>query len=89
MTSGPQPRDYNIGMPEFYKDMASDPLNRGRYRARVISIQQFGSAAVVVLAEDGCWTDVSFVDILSLWKSNGAWKIVNKTFAHTGGTPPG
>jgi hypothetical protein len=32
--------------------------------------------------------NVSFVDFMSLARIDGAWKIVNKTFAHTGGEPP-
>jgi len=77
---------YDIDMPTFFDDMAKEPLNsKGTYRARVISVQQFGPSAAVVLAEDGCWGGVSFVDILSLHKIDGQWKIVNKTFTHTGG----
>ncbi len=77
-------KDWNIDMPTFFADLAKEPLNdKGSYRARVVSIQQFGPAAVVVLAEDGCWGNVSFVDILSLWKQENVWKIVNKTFAQT------
>ncbi len=29
------------------------------------------------------------VDFFRLARVNGSWKIVSKTFAHTGGTPPG
>jgi hypothetical protein len=77
---------YDLDMPNFFADMAKEPLNsKGTYRARVISMQEFGPSAVVVLAEDGCWGDVSFIDILSLSKVEGVWKIVNKTFTHTGG----
>jgi hypothetical protein len=47
-----------------------------------------GDAAVAVVSEDRCWGSVSFVDILSLSRIAGDWKIVNKTFAHTGGTMP-
>ena len=73
-------------MPAFLSVLESKPLNSaGTYRAHIISVQQFGPSAEVVLAEDGCWGDISFVDLLSLSQIDGAWKIVNKTFTHTGG----
>ena len=56
-------------------------------------------AAVVQLYIDGCaqgnaaklegfWGTLSFVDFLTLSRSDGRWRIVNKTFAHTGGEMP-
>lgn len=60
----------------------------GSYQARVTSVEQTDDVASVVLEEDGFWGSVSFVDYFSLARVDGAWKIVNKTFAHTGGTPP-
>jgi hypothetical protein len=81
---------YDIGMEEYFKLSAESPLNNGgRYRARIVSVEQFGPAAAVVLAEDGCWGAVSFVDVFSLNRITDGWKIVNKTFAHTGGAIPG
>lgn len=68
---------------------AKFPLDTdGSYRGRIVSIVQTGDAAVATVAEDNCWGSVSFIDYLSLARIDGAWKIVNKTFAHTGGTPP-
>ena len=70
-------------------DMAADgPADTGNYQARILSVTQVGDAATAMVAEDGYWGTVSFVDFLSLCRINGAWKIVNKTFAHTGGQPP-
>jgi hypothetical protein len=60
----------------------------GSYRGRIGSITQVGDAALATIAEDGCWGGVSFVDFMSLARIDGVWKIVNKTFAHTGGKPP-
>jgi hypothetical protein len=60
----------------------------GSYRAEVLSVDQVGDAAQVRLAEDGCWGGVSFVDLFTLAKIDGDWKIVNKTFVHTGGEMP-
>ena len=61
----------------------------GSYHTRIVSVDQTDDAAAVVLEEDGFWGTVSFVDFFSLARIDGTWKIVNKTFVHTGGTPPG
>jgi hypothetical protein len=60
----------------------------GSFRATVRSVEEQGDAAVVVLEEEGFWGTLSFVDFFSLARIDGNWKIVNKTFAHTGGEPP-
>jgi hypothetical protein len=60
----------------------------GSYQARVVLVDQVGDAATAVLEEDGCWGTVSFTNFFSLVHIDGAWTIVNKTFAHTGGEPP-
>jgi hypothetical protein len=60
----------------------------GSYQARVVSVEQVGDAAFAVLEEEGCWGSVSFTDFFTLAQIDGAWTIVNKTFAHTGGEPP-
>jgi hypothetical protein len=59
-----------------------------RYKARIVSIDVVGDAGVAVLAEEdyfGC----DFVDFFSVARIDGRWKIVNKTYTHTGGKPPG
>jgi hypothetical protein len=60
----------------------------GSFQARVMSVEQVGDAAFAVLEEDGFWGTVSFTDFFTLARIDGTWKIVNKTFAHTGGEPP-
>ena len=60
----------------------------GSYRANVVSVDQVGDAACAVLEEEGCWGTVSFTDYFTLVQIDRAWKIANKTFAHTGGEPP-
>ena len=67
---------------------AAKPADTGAYRGRVLSVQQVGDAAMAVVAEDGYWGTLSFVDFLSLVRIDGTWKIVNKTFEYTGGDPP-
>jgi putative lumazine-binding protein len=60
----------------------------GSYRGRIVSVARCGDAATAVLAEDGFWGTVSFVDFFNLARIDGRWQIVNKTFAHTGGALP-
>ena len=60
----------------------------GSFQARVVSVEQVGDAAFVVLEEQGFWGTVSFTDFFTLVQIDGEWKIANKTFAHTGGEPP-
>jgi hypothetical protein len=70
------------------EQLVAHPADTGSYKARVISVNHVGDAAVAVLAEDGFWGTASFVDFFSLTRTDGRWKIVNKTFAITGGTLP-
>ncbi len=53
-----------------------------------MSVQATKDSGSAVSVEDGCWGRVSFVDYMSLAKVEGVWKIVAKTFAHTGGQMP-
>jgi hypothetical protein len=69
--------------------VAAQPLDSdGGFSARITSLEQVGDVARVTLEEDGCWGSLSFVDYFTLAKIDGTWKIVNKTFAHTGGEMP-
>ena len=81
---------YDVPIQELFKMAAEGPMDtNGRYRGRITAVNQVGDAAVATVAEDGCWGTVAFVDFFSLARIDGSWKIVNKTFVHTGGTPPG
>jgi len=79
---------YDIPITELAAMVAEHPLGSDSYEARIASVEQAEDAALVRLEEDGCWGTVSFVDWFSLAKIDGTWKIVNKTFAHTGGEMP-
>ena len=80
---------YDIPVSEYFDIAASAPANsEGNHRARIISVNQFGDAAHAVVAEDGSWGVVSFIDLLSLARIDSGWKVVNKTFCHTGGEMP-
>jgi Putative lumazine-binding len=79
---------YDVPIAELFSLAESAPADTGTYRSRVLSVQQTGEAAVAVVAEEGYWGSVSFVDYLLLARIDGAWKIVCKLFAHTGGEPP-
>lgn len=82
------PMQTNIPIQEFIAMVGGMPGLAGpAYRARITSIDVVGDAAVATLAEEdymGC----DFVDYFSMARIDGAWKIVNKTYAHTGGEPP-
>ncbi len=80
---------YDVPIEELFKMAAEGPMDTdGHYRARLTSVDQVGDVAVATLVEEGCWGAVSFVDYFSLIRVDGSWTIVNKVFAHTGGTPP-
>jgi hypothetical protein len=78
---------YDIPIEEFFALAQSEPAGPN-YKGRILSLNQVNDAATVTLAEDGFWGSISFVDFFALSKFDGAWKIVNKTFAHTGGELP-
>jgi len=79
---------FDIPITELAAMVAEHPLGSDSYEARITSVEQIDDAAVVRLEEEGCWGSVSFVDWFNLAKIDGAWKIVNKLFAHTGGEMP-
>jgi hypothetical protein len=90
----PEARMYGSGdtnelLESFFPLAAKYPANsKGTYRARIVSIEIVGEAAVATVCEDGFWGSASFVDFMALARLHGSWKIVNKTFAHTGGEMP-
>ena len=79
---------YDVPIAELFALAESEPADTGNYRSRILSVQQTGDAAVGVVAEEGYWGSVSFIDYFLLARIEGAWKIVCKLFAHTGGEPP-
>jgi hypothetical protein len=80
---------FDESMTEFAGIVSETPADiAGTYRARIASIVQTGDAACATVIEEGFWGAVSFVDFLSLCRIEHRWRIVNKTFAHTGGEPP-
>jgi len=80
---------YDVPIGQLIEMTVSQPLDSdGGFNARIASIEQVGDAATARVEEEGCWGNVSFVTFLSLAKIDGSWKVVNKTFAHTGGELP-
>ena len=82
---GPDRYDEPIG--EFIKLMAESPGGE-TLRMRIASIEQAGDAATATVVEDGFWGTLSFTTFFTLARIDGRWRIVNKTFAHTGGEMP-
>jgi hypothetical protein len=80
---------FDMPIAQMIEIVMVQPLDSdGGYSARITSVEQVGDAATARLEEEGCWGNVSFVDYFALAKIDGTWKIVNKTFAHTGGEMP-
>lgn len=81
--------DTYIPITDFFTMVARQPGMAGpNYKANVRSIDITGDAGVAVLVETdymGC----DFVDYFSVARIDGRWRITNKTYAHTGGQPPG
>jgi hypothetical protein len=74
---------------EMIKMIAAKPADiDGSFQANVRSVEEEGDAAIVTLEEEGFWGALSFVDFFSVARIDGSWRIVNKTFAHTGGSLP-
>lgn len=80
--------DTYIPIADFFGMIAAQPGLAGpNYRATVRTIDITGDAGVAVLVETdymGC----DFVDYFSVARIEGRWQITNKTYAHTGGSPP-
>jgi hypothetical protein len=80
---------YDEPISELIALVAEKPANvDGSFQARVTSLEQTDDAASATVAEERFWGTVSFVSFFSLARIDGTWKIVNKTFVHTGGEPP-
>lgn len=81
--------DTYIPITDFYALIERQPGMAGpNYGAYVRTIDLAGDAGVAVLVEHdymGC----DFVDYFSVARIDGRWQITNKTYAHTGGQPPG
>lgn len=80
---------YDVPISEMIAMFDGKPCDvDGSYKAEVTSVDQTEDTASATLAEEGFWGTVSFVDFFALARIDGEWKIVNKTFVHTGGEPP-
>ena len=79
---------YDVPIEELFELAKSEPADTGNYQSRILSVQQTGDAAVGVVAEEGYWGSISFIDYFQLARIDGDWKIVRKPFIHTGGEPP-
>jgi hypothetical protein len=72
---------------EYISRSSGKPADDEAQRRRSIeSVDITGNAAVAKVVLD--YPQVRFTDYMSMLKIDGEWKIVNKTFAHTGGAPP-
>ena len=80
-------RDDGTPIADFIGLVSRNPGLAGpAYTAEIRSVDVTGDAGVAVLVETdyfGC----DFVDYFSVARFDDGWKIVNKTYAHTGGQP--
>ena len=80
---------YDVPIGEMIKMAGARPADAGgSYQASIRSVDEEDDAAIAVVVEEGFWGALSFVDYFSLARIEGSWRIVNKTFAHTGGSMP-
>lgn len=80
---------FDMPIAQFFELAASQPLRTDdNFKSEIVSVETDGDIASAVVTEDGAWGSVSFADHFTLANVDGAWKIVNKTFTHTGGEPP-
>ena len=80
---------YDVPIAQLIEMTTTQPLDSdGSVSARITSMEQSGDAATATVEEHGCWGGVSFITFLTLAEIDGSWKIVNKTFDHTGGELP-
>jgi len=79
---------YDVPIEELFELAESEPADTGTYRSRILSVHQTGDGAVALVAEEGYWESLSFIDYFQLARIDGDWKIVRKLFIHTGGEPP-
>ena len=80
-------RRVDVPIMQMIEMIKAQPMGES-YEARITSVEKVGDAARVTLEETGCWGSVSFTDFFGLSKIDGQWRIVSKTFAHTGGEMP-
>jgi hypothetical protein len=82
------PMDTYIPISGFFDMVERQPGMAGpNYKSDIRTIDITGDAGVAVLVETdylGC----DFVDYFSVARIDGRWQITNKTYAHTGGSPP-
>lgn len=79
----------DLPIAEMIAMLAGQPADvNGSFQAKIESVDVHGSGALAVVKEEGFWGTMSFTDVFSLAQIDGAWKIVNKVFTHTGGAPP-
>lgn len=83
--------DQRFDMPinAFFEHVAEHPADvDGTFEARITCIVHAADAAGAIVAEENHLGTLSFVDYFTLCRSEGRWRIVNKTFAHTAGEMP-
>ncbi|MCJ7832593.1 MAG: nuclear transport factor 2 family protein [Actinobacteria bacterium] len=76
---------YDVPIQEFFDDVAGSPAPGSGYRSHVERVDVVGDGAIAVLAEED-YQGVDYVNLFSLIKVEGRWKITCKTFVAGGGS---
>lgn len=80
---------YDMPITDFCHYIGEHPADiDGTFRARITSIDQAGDVAAASVTEENHLGTLTFVDFFTLCRSEGRWRIANKTFAHTAGELP-
>ena len=80
---------FDVPIAELIAMVASQPADAdGTFRGTIRSVEEESDAAIAIVEEQGFWGAQAFVDYFSLARIDDSWRIVNKTFAQTGGSLP-
>ncbi len=63
---------YDAPIQTLFDMSAESPADTGSCSSRILSITSHGDVATATVAEDGYWGTVSFLDLLSLCRIDGA-----------------
>jgi hypothetical protein len=75
---------FDVGIAAFARLAVQQPRDPIAHRARIVSVEQAGDAAVAVVVGEAYRGAVPSTDFFQLARADGEWKVVSKLLAHTG-----
>ena len=79
---------YDIPIEELFELAESEPADTGTYRSRILSVHQTGDGAVALVAEEGYWESLSFIDYFQLARTTGTGRSSASCSSTPAGSPP-